>query len=51
MSTLRLFRKEYEEHVVDKKCAAKNCTALRRFVIRPEPVSYTHLLEQPAQWN
>ena len=36
MSTLRLFRKEYEEHVVDKKCAAKNCTALRRFVISPE---------------
>ena len=25
-----------EEHVVDKKCAAKNCTALRRFVISPE---------------
>ena len=36
MSKLRLFRKEYEEHVVDKKCAAKNCTALRRFVISPE---------------
>ena len=36
LSTIRYFRKEYEEHVVDKKCAAKNCTALRRFVISPE---------------
>lgn len=35
MSTLRLFREEYVQHVVDKKCAARNCTALRRFVISP----------------
>ena len=35
MSTLKLFRDEYVQHVVDKKCAAKNCTALRRFVISP----------------
>ena len=26
MSTLKLFRDEYVQHVVDKKCAAKNCT-------------------------
>lgn len=36
MSTLKLFREEYEQHVVEKKCIAKNCTALRRFVISPE---------------
>lgn len=36
MSTLKLFRDEYVEHVVDKKCASHNCTALRRFVISPE---------------
>ena len=36
MSTLKLFRDEYLEHVVDKKCAAHVCTALRRFVISPE---------------
>lgn len=35
-STLKLFRDEYVEHVVDKKCASHNCTALRRFVISPE---------------
>lgn len=35
MSTLRLFKDEYIQHVVDKKCASKNCTALRRFVISP----------------
>lgn len=36
MSTLKLFRDEYVEHVVDKKCASHNCTALRKFVISPE---------------
>ena len=36
MSTLRLFREEYVEHVVDKKCKSGNCTALRSFVINPE---------------
>lgn len=36
MSTLKLFRDEYVEHVVDKKCASHNCSALRRFVISPE---------------
>lgn len=36
MSTLKLFREEYEEHVVKKKCRSHNCTALRRFVISPE---------------
>ena len=36
MSTLKLFRDEYIEHVVDKKCASHTCSALRRFVISPE---------------
>jgi len=36
MSTLRVFRDEYVEHVVDKKCASGNCSALRKFVINPE---------------
>ncbi|MBO5461251.1 MAG: 4Fe-4S binding protein [Ruminococcus sp.] len=35
MSTLRLFRDEYIEHVVDKKCASHNCTSLRKFIIDP----------------
>ena len=29
MSTLKLFREEYVEHVVDKKCVSHTCTALR----------------------
>ncbi len=33
LSTLRLFRDEYVEHVVDKKCRTGNCQALRSFVI------------------
>lgn len=36
MSTLKLFRDEYIEHVVDKKCKTHTCSALRRFVISPE---------------
>ena len=36
LSTLATFRDEYVEHIVDKKCRAKTCTALRRYVINPE---------------
>ena len=36
LSTLATFRDEYLEHIVDKKCRAKTCTALRRYVINPE---------------
>ena len=35
MSTLKLFRDEYEEHVMDKKCASHTCTALRKYMIAP----------------
>ena len=36
LSTLATFRDEYMEHIVDKKCRAKQCTALRRYVINPD---------------
>lgn len=36
ISTLKTFRKEYEEHIIDKKCEAKVCEALRQFHINPE---------------
>ena len=36
ISTLKNFREEYVEHIVDKKCRAGICTALRKFVIDPE---------------
>ena len=36
LSTLRTFREEYVEHIVDKKCKAKVCQAMRKFVINPE---------------
>ena len=36
LSTLATFRDEYVEHIVNKKCRAKQCTALRRYVINPE---------------
>ena len=36
ISTLKTFHEEYEEHIRDKKCRAKVCSALRRFIINPE---------------
>ena len=36
ISTLQNFRDEYVEHIVDKKCAAKICTAMRKFVINAD---------------
>lgn len=36
LSTLKNFREEYIEHVVDKRCRTGNCQALRRFVIDQE---------------
>lgn len=36
ISTLKTFRKEYEEHVIDKKCSAHVCQALKLFKIDPD---------------
>ena len=36
LSTLKHFRQEYEEHVVDKRCRAKKCKALIVYTIDPE---------------
>lgn len=36
LSTLKNFRQEYLDHVVDKRCRTGNCQALRRFVIDPQ---------------
>ena len=36
VSTLKLFRDEYVEHIVDKKCTSHTCTALRRYIISPQ---------------
>lgn len=36
LSTLKLFRDEYVEHIVDHKCRAKVCAAMKRYVINPE---------------
>ena len=35
LSTLKTFRDEYVEHIVDHKCRAKVCSALRRYIINP----------------
>ena len=36
ISTLKTFRKEYEEHVIDKKCVAHVCQAMKIFKIDPD---------------
>ena len=35
MSTIKHFRSEYEEHIRDKRCAAKSCQKLKHIVIDP----------------
>lgn len=36
LSTIRYFRQEYEEHILNKRCPAKVCRALLRYRILPE---------------
>lgn len=36
LSTLKYFRDEYISHIVDKKCPAGVCTAMKKVVINPE---------------
>jgi NADH:ubiquinone oxidoreductase subunit F (NADH-binding)/(2Fe-2S) ferredoxin/NAD-dependent dihydropyrimidine dehydrogenase PreA subunit len=36
LSTLRYFRKEYEAHILEKRCPAKRCVALLKFEVDPE---------------
>ncbi len=36
LSTIRMFRKEYEEHIVQHKCRAKVCEAMKKYVINPD---------------
>ena len=36
LSTLRYFRKEYEEHILEKRCAAGVCKALMTYYVTPE---------------
>ena len=43
LSTLANFRDEYMEHVVDKKCRAKQCTSMLSYVIEPEKCVGCHL--------
>lgn len=36
ISTLKLFREEYEEHVTEKRCASHNCTSMKKYIISGE---------------
>lgn len=36
LSTLKVFREEYEAHVIEKRCPAGNCQALRKYKIDPD---------------
>ena len=36
LSTLKVFRDEYEAHVIEKRCPAGNCQALRKYKIDPD---------------
>ena len=43
LSTLKHFRKEYEEHVHDRKCGAGVCLGLFRYEIDPEVCTGCHM--------
>ena len=43
LSTLANFRDEYMEHVVEKKCRAKQCISMLNYVINPENCVGCHL--------
>ncbi|MFC2151630.1 NADH-ubiquinone oxidoreductase-F iron-sulfur binding region domain-containing protein [Bacteroidota bacterium] len=36
LTTIKYFRHEYEAHIVDKKCPAKNCKKLLTYTVNPE---------------
>ena len=36
LSTLKVYREEYEAHVIEKRCPAGNCQALRKYKIDPD---------------
>ncbi len=36
MSTLKLFREEYMQHVEEKTCVSHTCTALRKYIVDPQ---------------
>ncbi|MBB6219035.1 ferredoxin, partial [Anaerosolibacter carboniphilus] len=36
LSTIQYFRGEYEKHIYDKKCPAKQCTGLLTYTILPQ---------------
>ena len=45
LSTIKYFRKEYEQHILEKKCCAGVCTALISYSIDPQTCNGCHLCE------
>ena len=51
VSTLKLFRDEYVEHVVDKKCVSHTCTALRRYIISRSAARDVPSAQETVRWE
>ena len=51
LSTLKTFRDEYVEHIVDKKCRAKTCQALRQYKINPEFCKGCASVPETVRWE
>lgn len=43
LTTLQYFLQEYKEHIIDKKCTAKVCKALKHYFIIPEKCTGCHI--------
>ncbi len=51
LSTIKYFREEYEEHVIDKYCRAKRCQGLGTFRIRSEHCILCGLCKQACAFD
>ena len=56
LSTLRYFLNEYDAHIYEKKCPAKRCIALLKFVVDPEACTacglcFKHCPEEAIAWE
>ncbi len=51
LTTLKYFREEYEEHIIEKKCRAKVCKDLIHFIIMPDRCTGCHICTKVCPVN
>ena len=51
LTTLRYFRNEYEDHIINKKCTAKVCRNLKYYDILPDKCTGCHICFKACPTN